>query len=220
MISKTIGKLSRQNVDTITFSRKDANIIGFNHNKPLYLEAKVNGVKFKRALVGNGSLVNLMSYQTFKAVGIPEKRLVPHSVPLTTFASSSFTTKCHVNVDLQVGPLRAPTKFYVIEADVSYCILLGRPWIYRNYAIPSTLQKCLKVIKGRKEILISGTKTPFSHEKVHWIEATFFDDVCNETIEFRPRGVPLTTPKEDTDMEIDIIEQEKLVIERVILLDR
>ena len=58
VISKIVGKMSRQNVDTITFSRKDANIIGFNHNKPLYLEAKVNGVKFKRALVDNGSLVN------------------------------------------------------------------------------------------------------------------------------------------------------------------
>ena len=157
-----------------------------------------------------------MSYQTFKADGIPEKRLVPHNVPLTIFASSSFNTKGHINVDLQVGLLRAPTKFYVIEADVSYHILLGRPWIHRNYAIPSTLHQCLKAIKGRKEILISGTEALCFQEEVHWVEATFFDDICNESIESRPRGVSLTS-KEDTGMEIDIIEQEKPVIERVIL---
>ena len=89
----------------------------------------------------NGSSVNLMSYQTFKATSIPEKKLVPHNVPLTTFASSSFSTKGHVNVDLQVGPLRAPTKFFVMDADVSYHILLGRPWIQRNYVVPSTLHQ-------------------------------------------------------------------------------
>ena len=99
----------------------------------------MNEVKFKRALVDNGLSVNLMSYQTFKATRIPKRKLVPHSVPLTTFASSSFSTKVHVNVDFQVGPLRAPTKFYVIDADVSYHILLGRPWIHRNYVVPCTL---------------------------------------------------------------------------------
>ena len=187
VISKAIGKMARQNVDTLTFARRDATVLGFNYNKPLYVEAKVNGVKFKQALVDNGSSVNLMSYQTFKATGIPEKKLVPHNVPLTTFASSSFSTKGHVNVDLQVGPLRAPTKFYVIDADVSYHILLGRLWIHKNYVVPSTLHQCLKAIKGRKEVLIPGTKAPFSQEEVHWVEATFFDNICNNSIEFKPR---------------------------------
>ena len=117
-------------------------------------------------------------------------------------------------MDLQIGPLRAPTKFYVINAEVSYHILLGRSWIHRNYAIPSTLNQCLKAIKRRKGILILGTKAPFSQEDVHWVEATFFDDVCNKSIEFRPRGVSLATSKEDTDMEIDLINQEEPIIER------
>ena len=54
--------------------------------------------------------------QTFKVVGIKEKKLVTHNMPLTTFASSSIVAKGYVNVDLQVGPIRAPTKFYVIDA--------------------------------------------------------------------------------------------------------
>ena len=65
--------------------------------------------------------------------------------------------------------------------------------------------------------MIPGTKAPFSQEDVHWVEATFFDDVCNESIEFRPRGVSLATPEEDTNMEIDLIDQEEPIIERLVL---
>ena len=67
--------------------------------------------------------------------------------------------------------------------------------------------------------MIPGTKAPFSQEEVHWVEATFFDDVCNESIEFRPRGVSLATPKEDTDMEIDLIKEKELIIERLVFPD-
>ena len=95
-------------MDTLTFSREDAQTIGFNHNKLLYIEAKVNVLTFRRALVDNGLSVNIMSYHTFKAAGIPKKRLVASNAPLVTFVSSSYTTKGHVNVDLQVGPIRAP----------------------------------------------------------------------------------------------------------------
>ena len=105
----------------------------------------------------------------------------------------------------------------MIEADVSYHILLGRPWIHRNYAVPSTLHQRLKAIKRKKEILILCTKAPFSQEEVHGVEATFFDDICNDPIESRPRGVTLTAHEETSDMEIDLIDQEKLVIEKVVL---
>ena len=148
VISKAVGRTARQNLDTLTFSRKDAQTTGFNHNKPLYVEAKVNGLAFRRALVNSGSSVNIMSYQTFKAAGIPEKRLIASNVPLVTFASSSYKTKGYVNVDLQIGPIRSPTKFYVIDAEVSYHLLLGRPWIHKSYAVPSTLHQCVKAIKG------------------------------------------------------------------------
>ena len=167
MISKAVGKVERKILDTLTFLRKDAQIISFNHNKPLYMEPKVNEISFKRALVSNGSFVNLISYQTFKVANIQEKKLVPHNLQLTTFASSFFTTKGHVNVDLETGPLRAPTNFYMIDADVSYHMLLGRPWIHKNYAMPSTLYQHLKAIKDKKEILIPSMKAPFSQEEVY-----------------------------------------------------
>ena len=148
-----------------------------------------------------------MSYQTFKVARILEKKLITNNVPLVTFASNSYTTKGYVNVDLQVGPIRAPTKFYIIDAEVSYHLLLGRPRIYKSYAVPSTLHQCVKAIKGKREVLIPATKAPFSQEEVHWIKSTFFDDVYEGIDEVRLRRVTLITPEEDYDIEIDLIEQ-------------
>ncbi|PON51593.1 Aspartic peptidase domain containing protein, partial [Parasponia andersonii] len=166
MAGKAIRNVARQ--------QEDAQTLNFSHNKPLYVEAKANDLKFKRALIDSGSSINIMPWQTFKAASIPESRLIIQVTPLVTFASNAYVTKRHVVVDLQVGPIRAPTKFHVIEADVSYHLLLGRPWIHHNYVVPSTLHQCLKVIKGRKEVMIPATKAPFSQEEVHWVEAEFF----------------------------------------------
>ncbi|PON49759.1 hypothetical protein PanWU01x14_227950 [Parasponia andersonii] len=85
--------------------------------------------------VNNGYLVNLMSWQTFK----DEKKLVLQVTPLVTFASSSYVTKGYITIDLQVGQIRTPTTFHVIDVDVSYHLLLGRLIIHHNYVVPSTM---------------------------------------------------------------------------------
>ena len=37
---------------------------------------------------------------------------------------------------------------YVIDADTSYNLLLGRPWIHHNSIVPSTLHQVMKYIDG------------------------------------------------------------------------
>ncbi|PON51779.1 Aspartic peptidase domain containing protein [Parasponia andersonii] len=139
MASKAIRKTSRQQEDAINITRKDSRVLNFNHNKPLYVEAKVNDLKFKRAMTDNGSSINMIPWQTFKVAEIPKNRLVTQATLLVTFASNTYVTKGHINVDLQLGPIKAPTKFYVIEADVSYHSLLRRAWIHHNHVVRSTL---------------------------------------------------------------------------------
>ena len=105
----------------------------------------------------------------------------------------------------------------MIDAEVSYHLLLGRPWIHKNYAVPSTLHQCVKAIRGKKEIFILAPKAPFSQEEVHWVESTFFDDIYEGVDEVRPRCVALITPEEDYGMEINLVDQTKPVLEKVVL---
>lgn len=117
-----------------------------SHNRPLYLEAHVNGVELRRAFVDGGSSVNIMSVGTFESVKIPKTRLVKQPIEITGFAGARIRTLGHVTVDLAVGQIRTPTLFHVIKGDTTYHILLGRPWTHEHIAIPSTYHQCLKAV--------------------------------------------------------------------------
>jgi hypothetical protein len=74
---------------------------------------------------------------------------------------------------LQCGSLKAPTKFYVIDAETSYRALLGRPWLHNNQVIPSTLHQCLKYIENGKQ-KIDGDVKPFGVHEIKFNDAQYF----------------------------------------------
>ena len=115
---------ARGQEDMIIFSAKDRQH-DFMHNKPLYVEAKVNELGVRRALVDNGASVNLMPKSIFETLPHGQERLIPHEVMLSGFASNKSKTLGHIMVDLKVGPLRSPTRFHILEEETSYHLLLG-----------------------------------------------------------------------------------------------
>ena len=44
--------------------------------------------------------------------------------------------------------LRSEVTCYVIDADTSYNLLLGRPWIHCNSIVPSILHQVMKYVDG------------------------------------------------------------------------
>jgi hypothetical protein len=75
---------------------------------------------------------------------------------------------------LRCGSLKAPTKFYVIDAETSYRALLGRPWLHSNQVIPSTLHQCLKYIENGKQKRIDGDVKPFGVHEIKFNDAQYF----------------------------------------------
>ena len=157
------------------------------------MEAKVNELGVRRALVDNGASVNLMPKSIFETLLHGQERLIPHEVTLSGFASNKSKTLGHIMVDLKVGPLRSPTRFHILEEETSYHLLLGRPWIHAHNCIPSSLHQCLKAnIKG-KTIHVNATRAPFTSAEAHLAEAILFDETAltETSIMPQPRGVPL-----------------------------
>jgi hypothetical protein len=69
------------------------------------------------------------------------------------------------------GSLKAPIKFYVIDAETSYRALLGRPWLHNNHIIPFTLHQCLKYIENDKQKRIDGDVKPFGVHEIKFNDA-------------------------------------------------
>jgi len=49
-----------------------------------------------------------------------------------------------IKLRCQIGDLRSEVTCHIIDADTSYNLLLGRPWIHRNSTVLSTLHQVMK----------------------------------------------------------------------------
>ena len=58
----------------------------------------------------------------------------------------------NIKLKCQFEDLRSEVTCYVINADTSYNLLLGRTWIHRNSIVPSTLHQVMKYIDGSGKV--------------------------------------------------------------------
>lgn len=92
------------------------------------MTAIINGLEARRTFIDNGASVNIMPLSTLRHLGIPEKKLVKKQIDITGFTSNRARTLGSIQVDVQVGKLRGPVTFHVIDADTTYHAVLGRVW--------------------------------------------------------------------------------------------
>ncbi|CAL2229478.1 unnamed protein product [Prunus armeniaca] len=133
-----------ENDNAIVFMDEDMEVPYPNHRRPLYLEGQINDVFIRRALVDTGSSVNILPLSVLTAASIPLSKIVQSQTSISGFGNKSEVTVGHMQVNLKVGPIRSLTKFYVVDVDVAYHALLGRPWLNKHKLVVSTYHQCMK----------------------------------------------------------------------------
>ncbi|CAL2257560.1 unnamed protein product [Prunus armeniaca] len=118
--------------NAIVFTDEDMEVPYSDHRRPLYLEGEINDVFIRRDLVDIGSSVNILPLSVLMAAGIPLFEIVQSQTSISGFGNKSEVTVGHMQVNLKVGPIRSLTKFYVVDVDVAYHALLGRPWLNKH----------------------------------------------------------------------------------------
>ena len=113
--------------NAITFTDEDMEVKHPGHHRPFYLMATINGVQVRRALVDTGASLNLIALSTLEVVGLTGRRILRAPMKIIGFRGSAESTKGYVHLALKVGPIVALTRFQVINSEVSYHVLLGRP---------------------------------------------------------------------------------------------
>ena len=74
-----------------------------------------------------------------------------------------------------MGPIVALTRFHVINPEVSYHVLLGRPWLHKHCLIPSTYHQYVKGRLNGRPVRIPANHNPFSIGEVNFVETMFYD---------------------------------------------
>ncbi|XP_075633520.1 uncharacterized protein LOC142605980 [Castanea sativa] len=161
----------------INFTDEDMEVEHPDHRRPLYLMATINGVQVRRALVDTGASLNLIALSTLEAVGLTGRRILEAPMEITGFGGSAKSTERYVQLALRVGPIVALTRFHVINSEVSYHVLLGRPWLHKHRLIPFTYHQCVKGRLNGKPVRIPANPNPFSQGEVNFVETMFYDEL-------------------------------------------
>ena len=103
MTINTPAKRSRYHEDwQINFSAHEENIIEDNDNDPIVISFVINNFRVDRIPVDDGSLVEVLIYDTFKKMNLDESLLRP-AESIHGFANYSIKVKMLINLPVTLG---------------------------------------------------------------------------------------------------------------------
>ncbi|XP_020203897.1 uncharacterized protein LOC109789378 [Cajanus cajan] len=140
---------TRQRLPAITFTEADFKGIDPDQDNPMVISVEIHNCIVRKTLVDQGSSADILYWNTFKQLGIPEAELIPYNEPLVGFSGERVQTKGYIKLSTRFcsdGPevKDIPIKYVVVHANTSYNILLGRPSLNRLGAIVSTPHLAMK----------------------------------------------------------------------------
>ncbi|XP_070045123.1 uncharacterized protein [Nicotiana tomentosiformis] len=129
--------------DDITFTEEDADGLMLPHNDVLVISLNVLDFKIKRVLVDLGSSSNIIHWRVLEQAKLTGS-IIPATKLLTGFNLASVTTRGEILLPMSAEEVMKITLLEVVDSDMGYNIILGRPWIHKMKAIPSMYHQLLK----------------------------------------------------------------------------
>ncbi|XP_070006530.1 uncharacterized protein [Nicotiana sylvestris] len=190
-------------VNRVTFSDEELPVEGTEHNKALYLTVKCEDSVVTWVLVDNGSSANIFPLSTLSKLKVEDERIHKNSICVRGFDGGGKDSVGDIVLELTIGSVEFTMGFQVLDIVVSYNLLLGRPWIHADKAVPSTLHQMVKFEWDRQEIVVhdednlcahSNAVVPFiemEDDKGSWVYQVF-DTMLVEKV---PEGKYIPNPK-------------------------
>src|SRR4051812_28131492 len=130
-----------------------------------------------RIQVDPGSALSIMPRRVMEHLSIPAHRLSATDTNIFGFNANSTRPIGKIKLRCQIGDLKTKVTVYVIDADTSYNILLGRPWIHINHIVPSTLHQVMKYVDDQGQVrTLVAEQRPFNGVENYFIDALLFQE--------------------------------------------
>ena len=135
-----------------------------SHNKALHITVICRKKVVNRVLVDDGSCQNICPLSTLRRLMFDLGKLEQNHVNMRAFDGIQWDTLGSMNLTIKMAPTKFSTQFQVLDIDTRYNLLLGRPFIYMEGVIPSTLHQIMKLVWQNEELVIHGEG---SHSGIH-----------------------------------------------------
>ncbi|RVX02300.1 hypothetical protein CK203_028395 [Vitis vinifera] len=134
---------------------------------PLYITVGCSGHRVPFILLDNGFALNVSPLAITMALGFGPSNFESSTQFVKAYDSTRREDLGIMTLELQIGTIVFSIVFQVLRIPTSFNPLLGRPWIHRAGAIPSSFHQKVKFIHEDKVITIqSSGDIPSSSEPV------------------------------------------------------
>ncbi|XP_016471645.2 uncharacterized protein LOC107793744 [Nicotiana tabacum] len=144
--------------DDITFTEEDMDGLLLPHNDTLVISLNVLDFRIKRVLVDPGSSANIIQWRVLEQVKLT-KSIIPTTKLLAGFNLARVITIGESLLPTNAEGVMETTLFEVVDGDMGYNIILGRPWLQEIKAVPSTYHQLLKFPTFERLKQIRGDQT-------------------------------------------------------------
>ncbi|RVW58619.1 hypothetical protein CK203_111739 [Vitis vinifera] len=145
----------------IVFSDDDLPPEGSDHTRPLYISVGCSGHRVPSVLLDNGSALNVCPLATAIVLGYAPSDFGPSTQIVRAYDSTRREVMGTLEIELLIGPATFVTVFQVLSIPTSFNLLLGRPWIHRAKAIPSSLHQKVKFIHDGRVVVVQSVGDMF-----------------------------------------------------------
>src|SRR3954468_22631997 len=160
----------------IIFTPEDMQVQG-RHARPLYFTGYIGSMEITCIQVDPSSALSIMPRCVMEHLSIPAHRLSATDTNIFGFNANSTRPMRKIKLRCQIGDLKTEVTVYVIGADTSYNLLLGRPWIHRNHIVPSTLHQVMKYVDAQGQVrTLVAEQRPFKGVKNYFTDALLYQE--------------------------------------------
>ncbi|WJZ84118.1 hypothetical protein VitviT2T_003739 [Vitis vinifera] len=156
-----IHRMTASKATCIVFFNDDLPPEGSNHTRPLYISIGCSGRRVPSVLLDNGSALNVCPLATAIALGYAPSDFSPSTQTVRAYDSTRREVMGTLEIELLIGPATFVTVFQVLRIPTSFNLLLGRPWIHRAGAIPSSLHLKVKFIHDGQVVVVQSVGDMF-----------------------------------------------------------
>ena len=123
-----------------------------------------------RIQVDLGSSLSIIPRRVMQHLRIPTHRLSATQTTIYGFNANGRHPMRKIKLRCQIENLKFKVTCYVFDANTSYNLLLGRPWIHCNTIVPSTLHQVMKYVgeDGKVRTLIAERHPQRSWVFFYW----------------------------------------------------
>uniref|UniRef100_A0A2N9G8J0 RNA-directed DNA polymerase n=1 Tax=Fagus sylvatica TaxID=28930 RepID=A0A2N9G8J0_FAGSY len=144
----------------VSFSDEDLADVQMPHNDPLVITLRFGDYDVQRVLVDQGSFAEIMYKGLYEKLGLKEADLANFTTPVFGFTGESTIPMGKTTLLVLAGPISLQTEFIVVRGTSPYNAIVGRDWLHRMKAVPSTLHQKLRFPTEEGVMEINGDQAP------------------------------------------------------------